>query len=213
MTPRNLGSDRRFSVSNLFAGMDRRALLAGASQAAAAAALLPAMRVTRALAADAPIAETTSGKIRCVAVDGVNAFKGVPYGAPTGGRARFMAPRKPEPWAGVRSAEAWAGHAPQSPPDRKQRPELAGLAGARDTVPESEDCLTLNVFTRGIGDGGKRPVMVWYHGGGIGYGSSNTPEARGSRPPAHHHARLFTLTHPPYSTGHVHRPHRGSPRL
>src|SRR5258707_69813 len=45
MTPRNLGSDRRFSVSNLFAGMDRRALLPGASQARAAAALLPALRL------------------------------------------------------------------------------------------------------------------------------------------------------------------------
>ena len=204
MTPRNLGSDRRFFVSNLSAGMDRRALLAGASQAAAAAALLPSLRATRALAADAPIAETTSGKIRGVAVDGVNAFKGVPYGAPTGGRARFMAPRKPEPWAGVRSAEAWAGHAPQSPPDRKQRPELAGLAGARDTVPESEDCLTLNVFTRGIGDGGKRPVMVWYHGGAIAYGSANTPRLDGTNLAAHHDVVVVTVNHRLNILGHLH---------
>ena len=91
---------------------------------------------------------------------------------------RFMPPRKPVPWAGVRSAEAWAGHAPQLPPELKQRPEFAGLGGVRDTVPESEDCLTLNVLTRGLGDGAKRPVMVWYHGGGLAYGSANTHAAR-----------------------------------
>src|SRR5258705_12676604 len=120
MTPRNFGSDRRLSAGKRLANINRRIFLARA--AACAAVLLPAIRGTRALAAEAPIAETTSGKIRCVAVDGVNAFKGVPYGAPTGGR--FMAPRKPEPRAGVRGAEAWAGHAPQSPPDLKQRPEF-----------------------------------------------------------------------------------------
>jgi len=211
MIPRRLGSHRRFSISNLSAGIDRRAFLSSTTQAAAA--LLPSLRVTRALAADAPIAETTSGKIRGVAVDGVNAFKGVPYGAPTDGRARFMAPRKPEPWAGVRSAEAWAGHAPQSPPNRKQRPELAGLAGARDTVPESEDCLTLNVFTRGIGDGGKRPVMVWYHGGAIAYGSANTPRLDGTNLAAHHDVVVVTVNHRLNILGHLHLAELGGPEF
>src|SRR5262249_5650509 len=55
--------------------IDRRILIAGASVAASAAVLLPAIGTTRALAADAPIAETTSAKIRGVAVDGINAFK------------------------------------------------------------------------------------------------------------------------------------------
>jgi uncharacterized membrane protein len=126
MTPRNSGSDRRLSAGKRLAGINRRSFLARASVAACAAVLLPAVRAMRALAADAPVAETTSGKIRGVALDGVNAFKGVPYGAPTGARARFMAPRKPEPWAGVRGAETWAGHAPQSPPDLKQRLQALG---------------------------------------------------------------------------------------
>ena len=202
-------SCRHSSAGKPSTNIDRRALLAIGTRAVAAAVLLPAMRATRVLAADAPIAETTSGKIRGVTVDGVNAFKGVPYGASTGGRARFMAPRKPEPWAGVRSAEAWAGHAPQSPPDRKQRPELAGLGGARDTVPESEDCLTLNVFTRG--DSGKRPVMVWYHGGAIAYGSANTPRLDGTNLAAHHDVVVVTVNHRLNILGHLHLAELGGP--
>jgi para-nitrobenzyl esterase len=92
---------------------------------------------------------------------------------PTAGRNRFMPPEAPLPWSGVRNALAYAGRAWQLPNRPKRRPELETLLGAADTTPESEDCLTLNVWTPGLGDGAKRPVMVWLHGGAFGYGSGN----------------------------------------
>src|ERR1043166_7844235 len=94
--------------------LDRRTFLKRTSQTAGVA-MLTGLSSARVLATEAPVAETTSGKIRGRLVDGVNAFKGVPCGAPTGGRNRCIPRRKPEPWAGVRDALDWAGHAPQYP--------------------------------------------------------------------------------------------------
>jgi para-nitrobenzyl esterase len=89
-----------------------------------------------------------------------------------------MPPQKPEPWSGVREAVDWAGHAPQAFAGRR-RPEVSALSGTPDKVPVSEDCLTLNVWTPGL-DAAKRPVMVWYHGGGFSYGSANSPRTDGA---------------------------------
>jgi para-nitrobenzyl esterase len=125
--------------------------------------LLPALRSPAVFAAEGPVAETSAGKIVGVSTGGVHAFKGVPYGAPTGGRNRFMPPQKPTGWSRVRSATDWAGRAPQLASSNQRRPELSGLSGAPDRLAESEDCLTLNVFTRGLNDGGKRPVEVLRH--------------------------------------------------
>jgi para-nitrobenzyl esterase len=120
-----------------------------------------------------PVVEITSGKLRGTSAAGVYAFKGVPYGASTAGRNRFLLPQLPQPWSGERDALAYAGHAPQSPNRPKRRPELDTILGPADATPEGEDCLTLNVWTPGLGDGAKRPVMVWLHGGGFAYGSAN----------------------------------------
>jgi len=122
------------------------------------------------------VVETASGKVSGATQDGVQVFKGIPYGASTDGANRFMPPKKPTPWTGVREATAYAGRAPQAP-GAAQRPELANVWGAVDTLPVGEDCLTLHVWTPALD--GKRPVMVWLHGGAFSYGSANSPRYDG----------------------------------
>jgi para-nitrobenzyl esterase len=130
-------------------------------------------------ATDSPVVETVSGRVKGVTSDGAHIFKGIPYGASTAGANRFMPPRKPEPWAGVREAVAYAGRSPQAPA-AQQRPELATVWGPVDTLPVGEDCLTLHVWTPGL-DNGRRPVMVWLHGGAFSYGSANSPRYDSTR--------------------------------
>jgi para-nitrobenzyl esterase len=156
--------------------LDRRRFLV--QLAAVSAALLVPRRRAWSMQSSAPVVDTTSGKIRGVAVDGIAAFKGIPYGASTARANRFMPPQKPASWSGVREAVNWAGHAPQAFFGRR-RPEVSRLSGAPDKVPVSEDCLTLNLWTPGL-DAGKRPVMVWLHGGAFSYGSANTPRTAGA---------------------------------
>jgi para-nitrobenzyl esterase len=118
-----------------------------------------------------PAVEIASGKIRGAAANGIFAFKGIPYGAPTGGKNRFLPPQPVAPWRGTRDALVYHGKAPQSPAQVKRRAEMDNILGPVDRSPEVEDCLTLNVWTPGAQ--GKRPVMVWLHGGAFAYGSGN----------------------------------------
>ncbi len=123
-------------------------------------------------AAPAPVVETAAGRLGGARQAGIYSFKGVPYAASTAGRNRFMAPQPATPWTGVRDALAYGGRAWQLPNRPKRRAVLETLLGPADTMPEGEDCLTLNIWTPGL-DAGKRPVMVWLHGGAFAYGSGN----------------------------------------
>ena len=158
--------NRTRSVSAIPDSWSRRAFLRGVSSltvAGGAARVLPGAPslITRARAQNTnagSTVETTAGRVRGATRAGVHIFKGVRYGAPTGGRNRFMPPAAPEPWPGVRDALEYGAAAPQG----RSQPVVG------------EDCLFLNVWTRGLGDGGRRPVMVWLHGGGFSSGSGSS---------------------------------------
>lgn len=150
---------------------------------------------------DAPVADTASGKIRGVTSDGVRVFKGIPYGAPTAGANRFMPPKKPEPWTGVRDALVYAGRAPQAS-GSGQRPELAGVWGPVDKLAVGEDCLTLHVWTPNL-DNAKRPVMVWLHGGAFSYGSANSPRYDGRRLARRNDVVVVAVNHRLNAFGHL----------
>lgn len=129
-----------------------------------------------------PVAQTSGGKIRGITADGVNVFKGVPYGASTAGSNRFMPPQPAKPWKGVRDALDYGLSTPQSDPTVKHEPSPAApYIGELSDRPEGEDCLVLNIWTRGLKDHHKRPVMFWIHGGGFQSGSGSSQGYDGTR--------------------------------
>lgn len=107
---------------------------------------------------DSPVADTRSGRIRGVSDRDVHVFKGIPYGADTAPR-RFRPALREQPWDGVREATEYGASAPQRKADEAI----------------SEDCLFLNVYTPGLRDGARRPVLFYIHGGGFNNGSGSSP--------------------------------------
>ena len=114
---------------------------------------------TRAQASDAPRVTIDAGTLAGSrdSVTGVLVFRGVPYAVPPVGSLRWRPPQPPTPWTGVRAATAFGPGCVQ--PAR-------GAPFLVDAARQSEDCLTVNVWTPAT-DSARRPVMVWLHGGGF----------------------------------------------
>ena len=94
---------------------------------------------------------------------GITVFRGIPYAAPPTGALRFRPPENPERWDGVRTCTEFAPAAMQIPLSDRHEKEYYF-----DGFPRmSEDCLYLNICSGAENAGEKRPVYVWYHGGGL----------------------------------------------
>ncbi len=128
-----------------------------------AAALLGAAAPLQAQGnSDGPLVQTSDGPVRGFVSNGVYQFLGIPYAAPPVGARRWMPPQPHAAWTQPLNATAFA-------PTCAQITTLGVFAGPANN---NEDCLFLNVFTPKLGQGEKRPVLVWIHGGGFVDGES-----------------------------------------
>lgn len=113
------------------------------------------------------VTQTESGKVRGYVHNSIYTYKGIPYAE----AKRFEAPQKPKPWNGVRSSLTWGPVAPLQVPTTRVQDESEFVFN-HNWGYTNENCMVLNVWTPGINDGKKRPVMFWIHGGGFTAGSS-----------------------------------------
>ena len=114
-----------------------------------------------------PVATTTLGNLSGTIENGVAVFRAVPYAAPPVGELRFKPPAPPVAWRGERDASVHGPIAPQ-PPSRLR------AAMGDFSCPQSEDCLTLTIWTPAA-DRARRPVLVWFHGGAFMSGAGSLP--------------------------------------
>ncbi len=144
------------------------------------------------------VADTRYGQVRGTLLDDISVFKGVRYGKNTA-ETRFKAPHPPAPWQGVADALEFGAQCPQ----------IARAAGGGlfeswvNRTPDSEDCLFLNVWTPGLADDKKRPVMVWFHGGGFVSGSGASHGYDGTRLARRGDVVVITLNHRLNVFGHL----------
>ena len=172
-----------------------RLLIAGSPMLGGLASAQSRLPATGSAKAGESIVDTAQGKWRGRSNSGIHIFKGLRYGADTS-RRRFLPPVAPDPWTGVRDAIEFSAIAPQP--------------GAR---PISEDCLHLNVWTPGLRDNRKRPVMVWFHGGAYSGGTSNEIETDGARLARKGDVVVVTVNHRLNAFGYLYLAELGSPDL
>jgi len=174
-------------------GLNRRTFMGAGGAAVVGGALLANPRLTHAqapYAAGTPSSaqvRTAAGAIRGLYNGRAHVFRGIPYGAPTSGVRRFMPPAKPIAWSGVLDATELGQQSPQLTMNIMAE-ELVSL----DNSAQGEDCLRLNVWTAGLDDA-KRPVMVWFHGGGFSGGSGGNIRYDGTNLASRHDVVVVTV--------------------
>lgn len=113
------------------------------------------------------VTNTESGKVRGYVHNKIYTYKGIPYAQ----AERFTAPVKATSWEGTRSSATYGPVAPLMTPTTMVADE-SEFVFDHDWGYTNEDCLRINIWTPGINDGKKRPVLFWIHGGGFTSGSS-----------------------------------------
>lgn len=164
----------------------RRTLLAGLAATPIAASAGGAPR-------SSPVATTRHGKIRGTVEKDVLVFRGVRYGADTAA-TRFRRALPPRPWSGIADATRYGAAASQT----------------RATEPTSEDCLFLNIWTPAL-EAGKRPVMVYLHGGAHAHGSGSDPLYDGGNLVRRGDVVVVTLNHRLAAMGYAYLAQLGGP--
>src|SRR3954470_7613893 len=137
-------------------GLTRRALLRDSLLASASMLIAPWSSGFAHSSSNDVLLPTRYGKVRGTLEQGVRVFKGVPYGSDTSKR-RFLPPMPPAAWKGIRDALAYGPACPQ--------------LSSSESV--SEDCLHLNIWTPALHDAGRRPILVYIHGGEFSSGSGS----------------------------------------
>ena len=181
----------------------REALLLSASAGLAMAAGEPALASESAKTAvrqepgscstpSSAVARTQYGKVRGFIEGGVFTFKGIPYGQTTAGANRWLPPKPPAPWTDEYPALVYGANCPQNL-HTWTSPEQTFLFDWNDGW-QSEDMLKLNIWTPSLT--GRRPVMLYMHGGGFSFGSSyELPSHDGAQMARHHNVVQVSVNH------------------
>jgi para-nitrobenzyl esterase len=181
----------------------REALLLSASAGLAMAAGEPALASESAKTAvrqepgscstpSSAVARTQYGKVRGFIEGGVFTFKGIPYGQTTAGANRWLPAKPPAPWTDEYPALVYGANCPQNL-HTWTSPEQTFLFDWNDGW-QSEDMLKLNIWTPSLT--GRRPVMLYMHGGGFSFGSSyELPSHDGAQMARHHDVVQVSVNH------------------
>ncbi|MFE7114696.1 carboxylesterase family protein [Streptomyces sp. NPDC057654] len=158
-----------------------------------------------------PLVMTDRGRVRGVTEGPVAAFRGIPYAASPVGKLRFAPPKPHEGWSEVRDAARSGPSVPQN------ASRLEAVMGKRTPNWSEDGCLNLNVWTpvEAVRDSapGRRPILIWFHGGGFTSGSGGWDWYDGGRLAALGDVVVVTANYRLGPLGYIHLPEPDSDNL